>query len=208
VATNYGYLDSVLFVPTAGALTDWTVSAAVQGFLTPASAGAVNGITYRYRAQSADLSQWEYGEGAYNTTGPVLARTTIRLSSAANAKVNFSAAPQVGLIYSVEDAFDSFVNPTTVTGTTYTTVIADLDGWIVFTTAASCAVTLSTAGAIGYGWHCHYTNALTTGLVTFTPASGTIDGAANMTLDPQCVAHIAFDGTNFRNLITSDGGTF
>jgi hypothetical protein len=207
VGTLYGYLDSVLFNPTAGGTTDWTVSSAVTGFLTPASAGAVNGTTYRYRAQSIDLTQWEYGEGAYNTTGPVLARTTIRQSSNANAKVTFTVAPQVALIFSVEDNVDGFIVPNTVTGTTYTTAATDADGWIVHTTAAACTVTLSTAAGIGYGWQCWFTNTLA-GKVTFSPQSGTIDGVASMTLDPSCVTKIGFDGTNFRSLSLSDGGTF
>ena len=207
MGTLYGYLDSVLFVPTAGGLTDWTVSAAVGGFLRPQDAGAVNGTSYRYRAQSSDLTQWEYGEGAWTNATSVLARTTIRQSSNSNAKVNFSAAPQVGLIYAVEDSVDGFLVPNTVTGTTYTTAASDSDGWIVHTTAASCTVTLSTAASIGYGWQCFFTNTLT-GLVTFSPQSGTIDGAASMTLDPNCAVKIVYDGTNFRSLTTSDGGTF
>jgi hypothetical protein len=208
VATLYGYLDSVLFNPTAGGTTDWTVSSAVTGFLTPASAGAINGTVYRYRAQSIDLTQWEFGEGAYNTTGPVLARTTIRQSSNSNLKVTFTAAPQIALVASMEDGLDSFFSVNTITGTTYSTnVISDLDSLLIFTTAASCAVTLTTT-ACATGWNSTFLNSLATGKITFTPQTGTIDGAASMTLDPKCTVGINFDGTNFQSVTPSDGGTF
>lgn len=108
------FLDAVLFNPTLGGTTDWTVSSAVQGYNTPALAGAVNGGVYKYRAESSDLSQWEIGEGTYNTTGPVLSRTTVLYNSAgtgsgpgqsgAGTKINFTVPPKVGIIGARADA--------------------------------------------------------------------------------------------------------
>jgi hypothetical protein len=92
--TATGYVDACGFIPTAGGTTDFVVSAAVTGYQTPASAGAVNATVYSYRAESADKTQWEDGYGAYTVASTTLARTTVTASST-GAKVNFSAAPNV-----------------------------------------------------------------------------------------------------------------
>jgi hypothetical protein len=99
-----GQLDVCRFVPTAGGTTDFTYSSAVQGYQSPTAAGVVNGRLYKYRAESADLTQWEVGEGAYNTATGVLARTTVLFnSSGTTSKISFSAAPTVGIVLLKED---------------------------------------------------------------------------------------------------------
>jgi hypothetical protein len=98
------YVDVCRFVPTAGSTTDWTVSAAVTGYMTPAQAGALGGSQYSYRAESADLSQWEIGFGTYNSGAGVLSRGTVLFNSAGTtAKINFSVAPQVAIVALAED---------------------------------------------------------------------------------------------------------
>ena len=93
------FLDVVNFLPVSSGTVDFVVASAVQGFQTPASAGVVNGRTYKYRAESADLSQWEVGEGTYNTSTNTLARTTVLYNSlGTTAKINFSTIPQVGIV--------------------------------------------------------------------------------------------------------------
>jgi hypothetical protein len=97
------FANSVLFTPTLGGTTDWTVSAAVQGFMTPAQAAAADGV-YKYRAESGDLSQWEVGEGTYTGSGPTLTRTTVLQNSAGTtAKINFSTVPSVGIVALKQD---------------------------------------------------------------------------------------------------------
>lgn len=97
-------LDVCRFFPTTGSTTDWTVSTAVLGYQTPASAGAVDAVVYRYRAESADLTQWEIGYGAYTVSGTVLARTTVLFNSlGTTAKVNFTTTPQVAIVGLAED---------------------------------------------------------------------------------------------------------
>jgi hypothetical protein len=96
------FLDVCRFTAVSSGTGDFVVSAAVTGYQTPASAGATNGATYRYRAESADLSQWEVGYGAYTTGSTTLARTTILFSSTGS-KVSFSAAPQVAIVALAED---------------------------------------------------------------------------------------------------------
>lgn len=108
-----GFLTACRFNPTAGSTTDWTYSSAVTGYQSPTAAQVVNGQTYRYRAESADLTQWEVGEGAYNTGTGVLARTTVKFnSSGGTSKINFSTTPQVAIIVTADDFFapTSFVN--------------------------------------------------------------------------------------------------
>jgi hypothetical protein len=92
--TAGGYVDACGFIPVSSGTGDFVVSAAVTGYQTPASAGAVNGTVYSYRAQSSDLSQWEEGYGAYTSSTTTLARTTVTASSTGS-KVSFSAAPNV-----------------------------------------------------------------------------------------------------------------
>lgn len=88
------YLDSCGFNPVSSGTGDFVVSAAITGYRTPASASAVNGTVYSYRAESADRSQWEDGFGAYTSGTTTLARTTVTASSTGS-KVSFTSAPNV-----------------------------------------------------------------------------------------------------------------
>lgn len=105
------FLDVCRFTPTAGGTTDWTYSVAVTGYQSPALANAVNGRVYKFRAESADLSQWELAEGAYNSSTGVFSRTTVlhnssgsgTLQGGAGTKINFSTVPQVAIVALKED---------------------------------------------------------------------------------------------------------
>lgn len=107
------FLDNCAFQPTAGGTTDWTYSARIAGYNNPADAGVTNGKKYKYYAFSADRSQWEIGEGTYNTGTGVLARTTVLFNSSqtgtaagqsgAGTKINFSTVPTVVVIAIKED---------------------------------------------------------------------------------------------------------
>lgn len=107
------WLDCCRYTPTLGGTTDWTFSSAVQGYSTPALAGVVNSRVYKYRAESADLSQWEIGEGFYTTGTGVLTRTTVLANSSgtgtsagqtgAGTKISFSTVPQVAIVALKED---------------------------------------------------------------------------------------------------------
>ena len=107
------FLDVCRFTPTAGGITDWTYSVAVPGYQSPALANAVNGRVYKFRAESADLSQWELAEGAYNSSTGVFARTTVLFNSSgtgtaagqsgAGTKISFSTVPQIAVVALKED---------------------------------------------------------------------------------------------------------
>jgi len=92
------FLDVVRYVPTAGGTTDWTFAAAVTGYQSPATAGVVNGATYRYRAESGDLTQWELGFGTYNTGTGVLTRNVTANNLGTLALINFTSVPQVAFV--------------------------------------------------------------------------------------------------------------
>lgn len=107
------FVTGCRFNPTAGGTTDWTYSSAVTGYNSPALSGIVNGSLYSYRAEGATLSEWEWGQGAYNTGTGVLARTTVLYNSSgtgtapgqsgAGTKINFSTTPQVAIVALAED---------------------------------------------------------------------------------------------------------
>lgn len=98
------FLDGCRFNPAAGGTTDWTYSSPVTGYQSPAAANVVNGALYKYRAESADLGQWEFGEGAFNSGTGVLTRNRVLFNSAGTtAKINFSTVPQVAIVALAED---------------------------------------------------------------------------------------------------------
>lgn len=154
-------LDNVRFNPTAGGTTDWTYSSAVAGYQSPAAAGILNGAIYSYFAISADSTQWEIGQGAYNTSTGVLLRTTVLSNSSgtgsgtgqsgAGTKINFSAAPTVAIVGLAEDmtpfdamrdnnlAINGAMDVSQINGTTAVTVNSSyvVDQWLVAWPAAS-----------------------------------------------------------------------
>jgi filamentous hemagglutinin len=67
---------------------------------------------------------------------------------------------------------------------------------IEWTGGAGGTFSSSTAAALGTGWFCYIKNG-GTGVVSFTPGSGQINGSASMTFNPNDSAIIVTDGTNF-----------
>lgn len=98
------FLNVCRFTAASSGTGSFVVSTAVTGYQTPASANAVDGATYRYRAESADLSQWEVGYGVYTAGTATLTRGTILFNSSGGASaINFTAAPQVAIVQLAED---------------------------------------------------------------------------------------------------------
>lgn len=97
------YANAVKFIAASSGTGDFVVSAAALGFQTPAAAGVPNGYAGSYRAESSDLSQWEYGTTTYNSGTTTFTRTVVGNSLGTTAKINFTAAPAVMLTASAED---------------------------------------------------------------------------------------------------------
>lgn len=87
--------------------------------------------------------------------------------------------------------------PNAQTGTTYTVLTGDRNKLVTFTNASAIAVTLPQAGA-GFenGWMAAFQNR-GAGLVTITPTTSTIDGAASITLSQNQGVMIFSDGTDY-----------
>jgi hypothetical protein len=72
--------------------SDFVLAGAVGGFQAFSAIG--NGNTTYYAAVDNTTGDWEIGYGQYSTTGPTLTRATILASSAAGAKISFTAGPK------------------------------------------------------------------------------------------------------------------
>lgn len=84
------------------------------------------------------------------------------------------------------------------TGTTYTIATTDARSLVTFSNAAAIAVTLPQAtGSFTTGFYTAVQN-LGAGLVTITPTTSTINGAATLTVPTGSGCTIASDGTNYQ----------
>lgn len=99
-----GFLDRCIFNVLSGGTGTFIFTSAVQGYQSPVAAGVINGNSYGYAAQSADLTQWEYGYGVWNSVALSLTRTVIR-SSAGVSTINFNAPPAVLITGLAESLF-------------------------------------------------------------------------------------------------------
>lgn len=98
----------------------FVVSAAKTGFFTPAQCtnpAIVDGGTYHYRAESADLTEHEIGTGVYTASTTTLTRATVLQSSNSGSAVNFTAAPNVRIVALKQD-FYTLNSGETVTAST------------------------------------------------------------------------------------------
>lgn len=91
--------------------------------------------------------------------------------------------------------------------TAYSTTQADYGAAVLFNDASAIAVTLTTAPVIQLPWFAWIFNE-GVGLVTATPATGTISypgnlGAGSMPVPSGAAAYIEFDGTNFYAILVS-----
>ena len=175
------FVNAVVFTAASGGTGTFTVASAVTGWLTPAQAGAVNAASYRYRAYSSNLSEWEVGTGTYTSSGTTLTRTPL-YSSNANAAVNFTAAPSVALTVFAADltTFTDPITPATdnaaalgVSGTAWSDLFLASGGVIDFNagnyTLTHSAGVLTANGALSIGTG----NALTAGTIELGAATDT-----------------------------------
>jgi hypothetical protein len=79
---------SVTGTPGTGTIT---LGAAVSGYQTFASAGAVNGDIVSYSISDTG-NAWEVGHATYNSSGPTLSSRVVTFSSNSNAAVSLTSA--------------------------------------------------------------------------------------------------------------------
>ncbi|WP_454627784.1 hypothetical protein [Bradyrhizobium cenepequi] len=90
-------VNNCVFTATSGGTGDFAVSAAVTGYQAPAAVGVSDGKTYRYRAQSFDLSQWEEGSAIASSTATSFTRAVTASSAGGTTKVAFTDPPTIAL---------------------------------------------------------------------------------------------------------------
>lgn len=132
------YFNRVKYTPVSAGTVDFVTSVAVTGFLTPATAGITNGAIVSYVAFNSTQTEWETGQGTYTSGTTTLARTTVRESSNAGAKVNFTAAPTVALDLQAQDITN--LPPLAINGATLGSNALAVTG----TSAFSTDITIST----------------------------------------------------------------
>jgi hypothetical protein len=100
----------VRFTAASSGSGSFVDAGAVNGYR--GGAGLTNGKTYRYRAESATLSEWEWGTGVWTSGTSTLTRV-LTVSSTGSA-VSFTAAPQVAITIEPGDVL-SFTDVMTLT---------------------------------------------------------------------------------------------
>lgn len=154
----------------------FVVSAAVTGYQTPATASAVTAATYSYRAESADLTQWEIGTGVYTSSNTTLTRSPTINSVAGTSAINFTLAPQVGLVVLTPDIVRPYY------------FSASLSSDQVITSSAAFKITFNTELADSNNWYDNATN------YRFTPlVAGKYQVSCQMQVNSSPISQFAFD---------------
>lgn len=86
------------------------------------------------------------------------------------------------------------------TGTSYALIGSDRGKYVTFSNASAIAVSIAAASSIGASWYTTVHN-IGAGLVTITPTTSTINGAATLVLSKGQWARIQSDGTNYSALL-------
>jgi hypothetical protein len=169
---------------TAGTTATWQTPGGGSGTVTH-TAGALTANALAIGNGAADLTVL----GSLGTTTTVL-------------HGNAAGAPTFGAVNLATDV--TGVIPTSInaqTGTSYTVVAGDQGKWVTESNAAAVAVTQPQAtGSFTTGWASVDLN-LGAGLVTVTPTTSTINGAASIVLAKGQWMMKGSDGTNYQALL-------
>lgn len=180
-------------------------AAGTYNFNLPTTVGSA-GQVLTSQGGGATPMTWETVAG----TGTVTSITpSSGLTSTITATAPGSAITTTGTLYAAE-----LVNAQT--GTTYTVLNTDRAKLVTHSNGSAIAVTLPQAGAASEfqaGWF-YDTQNLGVGLVTITPATSTVDGAATITVPTGQGVRIVSDGTNYftqrgrpTGVLVAQGGT-
>lgn len=172
------------FTAASAGTGSFVVSAAVTGYQTPATATAVSGATYSYRAESTDLTQWEVGTGVYTSSNVTLTRSPTINSAGGSSAISFTVAPQIGLVVLTPDIVRPYY------------FSASLSSDQVITSSAN-RINCNTELADSNGWYDNATN------FRFTPqfagkyaVSGAVQFSAGTALS-QAVVDVQKNGANY-----------
>jgi hypothetical protein len=201
MATNVpAWLLSATSANLAAALTDETgTGVAVFGTAPTISSPTINtAATFGFITGSTQCLH-------VNTSG-VLSGTGSDCGSGSGAVSSVTGG--IGVTVSPTTGAVVVSSPITVrnnTATTDTITSSDKGTVITESNAASVAVTITTAGFVSTDYFS--IKNLGAGLATYTPSSGTIDGAATIACKQNQSADLYFDGTNYKTLASNCGGT-
>lgn len=208
--------DTIVVLAATQTMTNKTMSGASNTFSNIANASLTNSaITIGGQVTSLGGSTTNQGNGAklQLSTGTTTTNDCVKFDANGNTVDNGSACGSGGSVSVTSASSNIVINPTpgtgtfTVgatylvnaqTGTSYTIVSGDLGKLVTFSNAASVAVTLPQAtGSFAAGASFDVQN-LGVGVVTITPTTSTINGAATLTLAQNTGCTITSDGTNYQ----------
>ena len=128
-------------------------------------------------------------------------------SSSSSSSVTTAQAQTIATTQANNAIASTFGTVNNQTGTTYTVQQSDYGGIITFDNASATAVTLNngTTTTVNPQWWAFLQNN-GAGTVTLTPASGNINGVANLALVTAQSAAVFFDGTNWWAATSTTGG--
>lgn len=130
------------------------------------------------------------------TTAFVLANAGSGAVSSVTAGCGLTISPTTGAVVASAN-----VTTTNSTGTTDTIANTQCGTIITENNAASVAVAITTTGFVTGNYFT--VKDLGAGVATYTPSSGTIDGAATLVCSQNQSADLYFDGTNYKTLASS-----
>lgn len=179
----------VRFVPASSGTGDFTYASTVTGYRNPTTV-LTNSKVYRYRAESADLSEWEFGTGVYSTSTNTLSRNTITASSTGS-KVSFTAAPQVAITLDVPDVLQ-FDDAMTLTQSQQAQGRSNLNipvqGYLFGATLSTAGISTTFSVAAGAGADSTGVDLLTLGSSINKTTSAWAVGTGNGALDTGAIA--------------------
>lgn len=108
-------VNNCVFLATSSGTGVFVPASAAAGAVLPAAAGVVDTTkTYRYRAESADKLQWEWGNTVSSGTATSFTRVVTNSSAGGTTTVSFTLAPTVTITVTAADilAFDDAMSLT------------------------------------------------------------------------------------------------
>jgi hypothetical protein len=186
----------------------------VSGSLAPSGGGTIvatsvpgSGVAGNITGYAANVTGTvaiaNGGTGATTASGALTS-----LGAAALASPSFTGTPtvptasagtnntQIATTAYVNNPNNLYSGVDSETGTSYLVPATDQGKLVTVANSSGIALTLPAASSVATGWWIEFENT-GTGTATLTPSSGTIDGAASLSLATNQGVHIVSNGTNY-----------